>query len=143
MDAGRVRAPAARENGPRVATFSELAEWHKITREDAERILREAVRLIRRQGWTQKHGAVLADGSKCSPSNPDAARFSINGAIMRAQADLGLDWTHALAAGAVVRETVDMDPLAFNETRGRAQAEILDALYRALWRALNHYGEAA
>lgn len=136
---GRVRAPA-RKNGPRVATFSELAAWHYIETADVARLLRAASRLLRSRGWTQRHGAVRRDGSPCGASDPEAAMFSLNGAIMRAQADLGLEWTHALAAGAVIRETVHMAPLSFNETRGRTADEILDAIYRAIWRVSQDAG---
>lgn len=136
---GRVKAPAA-NNGPATASYSQCVEWYGIAADDCERLLRAAARLIRHNGWAQKDGSRDAIGVRCKFDSPDAAFFSVNGAIMRAQSDLGLDWTHAKAAGAIFEETVGMTCLAFNETRDRTSDDVANAFYRALFRA-REYGQ--
>lgn len=139
---GRVIAPAAKDVS-HGGSFSQCVDWYGIEPGDVEALLRAAVRLIRYHGWTQKEGARLSDGSKCEFDDPNAARFSVNGAMMRAQQELGLDWTHAKAAGAIFREAVGMSGLEFNETRGRTPLEVRDAFSAALWRVLHPENEEA
>lgn len=141
MTVGRVIAPA--ENGRREASFSQCVEWYGVKPEDVERLIRAATAILNRNGWTQKDGARDSTGARCKAESSDAKLFSLHGSLMRAEFDLGLDWTHVKAAVAVIRETINCEPLAFNEERGRSKHEIEDALYRAIWNATHLLCEEA
>src|SRR5688572_15639774 len=103
---GRVRAPAA-SAAPK-ATFSQRVEWLGIDFADVERLLRAAVRILHSHGWTQKEGAKSAAGARVRATDPSAAFFSVNGALMRAESDLSLEWMHTVAAGLAFSEAVGM-----------------------------------
>lgn len=60
--------------------------------QEAARLLETAAGFIE-LGWTQNSNARLADGTPCSPEQPDAACWCAQGAISAAQHELGINTT--------------------------------------------------
>ncbi len=100
-------------------------------------VLREAARLVREVGWTQKAAARLADSRHTGVNDPGAVCFCAWGAICRAAGSDGESTIHdadklAWAASHVVEAQVDAREItAWNDHEDRTQAEVEAALLRA------------
>ena len=60
--------------------------------QEAARLLETAAGYVR-LGWTTNANARLADGTPCSPEQPDAACWCAQGALSAAQHELGINTT--------------------------------------------------
>lgn len=142
MTSSRATAPAD-SNAPRWVSFGECLLWYEIDRNSVAALLRDAMRRLGPDRWTQREGARSADGSPVRFDSADAVRWSISGALMRAQGDLGLSWVETKAASSAIADAAGMRAFAFNETKFRRFDEIRDVLARALWSVQNQQEFAA
>lgn len=110
---------------------------------DVVALLRAALRLLNETTWTQREGAKGSDGKRVHFSSPDAVAFSACGALMRAQADLGLTWIHGKLAEGAIGDAVGARVFVFNEFRGRRFDEVSEAFCRALWIVQQHIKASA
>ena len=94
-----------------------------------EQLLARAAELVR-AGWVQGDLAVDAEGRPALPWSGEAARWSARGALQAAWGGSrsGPELDRALLALAAVVGDVD----AWNDTKGRTAADVVDALDEAI-----------
>jgi hypothetical protein len=109
----------------------------RLAAQDGATILREAARLIRERGWTQRRNAATASGEAADPPYTDAVCFCAEGAIVRAK----MDAAPRLGPRRFDAHDAAMDAMRvaigarvvhrWNDTDGRTREEVLDAFERA------------
>lgn len=95
-------------------------------------ILLKAAEIVE-QGWTQGEMARTAEDSKCGVSNPNACKFCMSGAIVRAvkEAQDG-NYRRAIAAANLLVQRKGYPSMPhFNDASARTQAEVAAALREA------------
>ena len=92
--------------------------------ENGARLLEVAAGYVR-LGWTQNSNARLADGTPCSPEQPDAACWCAQGAITAAQHEMGI---HTQRDGVIDSH---VDPLLYAQ-----RLQILDQARKGLRKAI-------
>lgn len=81
-------------------------------------------------GWTQGANARNANGQSTPADHPHACEFCIMGAFIRAsyEADQTVALRHRFRAKFIAVHRIG--PEAFNDTKGRTQQEVIEALQR-------------
>lgn len=93
--------------------------------------------LLTNKGWTQKSYAKTANGRTIGAEQPNAARFCLYGAALRAQQDIKCAGSVRMDAEQLVRLCVPegFDVISFNDSPRRQKSEILQVVFCAITKA--------